>query len=110
LAGKVNHYYYSDDTIRSSEYQYPQPEYEGKLAEGYFVMGKDYNGETIHLAYKQPELGYRVKSGIDVYTLNNDAVFKDYWQSLSPLAVSYGSGAIDLFLEMFKKLPKKRII
>ena len=108
LASKVNHYYYSDDTIRSSEYKYPQPEYEGELPEGYFVMGQDYNGKTIHLAYKQSGVGYRVKSGLDVYTLNNDIVFKDYWQSLSPLAVSYGSSAIDLFFKEVQKAAQEK--
>jgi hypothetical protein len=103
LATKVNNYFYSDDTIRSGEYKYPQPEYEGKLPEGYFVMGNDYKGKTIHLAYKQSGVGVRLESGLDVYTLNNDLVFKDYWQSLSPLAISYGSSTIDLFFKEVQK-------
>lgn len=103
LAGKVNHYYYSDDTIRSVEYKYPQPEYEGKLPEGYFIMGQSYNGNSLHLAYKQPGVGFRLESGLDIYTLNNDLVFKDYWQSLSPLAISYGSSTIDLFFKEVQK-------
>jgi len=99
LAVKVNHYFYSDDTIRSSDYKYPQPEYEGKLPEGYFIIGQNYNGNQLHLAYKQPGIGFRLESGLDVYTLNNDLVFKDYWKNLSPLAVSYGSSVIDLFFK-----------
>jgi len=102
LAQYSNQYFFSRDTILSSDYIQPriidekQEDY-GQTYQRIYAWGKDENGNLFKLARIQPNLAKNLKE----YFLdeNDPKLNTDYWNHLAPKAVMYGAGMIKLFLE-----------
>ena len=108
-----NNYFYSPDTILSSEYKLPQPIFSeapelrnGKLT--FYVSGEDEDHNIFHLALiLKNDIGWRLTSGPSVFSLEDDQVLQDYWQRLSKKAVLNGAGVIDLFFKEVENAKSK---
>lgn len=106
LAKYSNNNFYSKDTIGiQSGYKLPEPETSEFLKKDgdYYYIGKyDENKNFYYLAvYKnyRKNLLIETKLNLVLKIEDEDKVVSDYWSRLSPKAVQYGAGVINLFFE-----------
>ena len=100
-ASYTNKYFYSEDTIRSLDYNSPQPLFD--RYEGVYLLGEDEDKSLFRLA-RRTGLVFRLLSGPDIYTLDDPLVLQDYWERLSPRAIAMASQVINLFFKEANRL------
>jgi len=106
LALYSNNYFFSADTIVNSRYSHPEvifpdvPEIDNGITK-FYLLGNDEKKQIFHLARKK--LGWRVQSGFNNYTIEDEKVLQDYWTRLAPQAVLNGAGVINLFFQEVEK-------
>ena len=102
-ANYSNNYFLSSDTIPPSKYKLPEidfpdtPEIDVDGIIRYFLIGHDEKGNLFHLAKKQTS--WRLQTGLNNYTLDDEVVLNDYWQRLSKKSVVNSAGVINLFFQ-----------
>ena len=109
LAKYSNKYFYSADTIGDFHYPFPQVSFPNvrevdKGISKVYILGRDEHKKLFHLARKK--LGWRIQSGFNNYTIDDDEVLQDYWSRLAPKAVLSGAGVINLFFQEVEKAKK----
>ena len=95
LANYSNNNFYSKDTIGLKGYKAPQPDYLRFYQGHYYGVKRDSQGEYFLSRKSGSSLLFANRYDI---TIDTPIVLHDYWQRLSPKAVSYGAGVIHLFL------------
>lgn len=99
MANYSNNSFYSRDTIGEEFYRDPKPDYIARDGE-YFYGFKIDDGKNYHLVNVQSK-NYFSWSESDIMTISDDKnkILTDYWSHLSPKAIQYGAGVIDLFFQ-----------
>ena len=106
-ANYSNNYFFSSDTIPPSKYKLPDvdfpdvPEIGTDKVVRFYLIGHDEKGDLFHLAKKQ--VSWRLQTGLNNYTLNDETVLNDYWQRLSKKSIINSAGIIDLFFKEVEK-------
>jgi endonuclease YncB( thermonuclease family) len=110
LATYSNNNFYSKDTIGiQSGYDSPQPDYPKNEGDYDYEYKEDPDGNTYKLAIAgKQSLFNSVVSNKETYVIatnktGGDVVLNDYWKLLSPKAVEYSAGVINLFFQEVEK-------
>lgn len=103
LAAYSNNNFYSKDTIGiQAGYSLPQPDTFERSGSIFYALGRDGEG-SYRLYAKSSGQSFLLENTFGV-SLQDDGVLKDYWERLSPKAVQYGAGVLDLFFQEAERL------
>jgi hypothetical protein len=100
LAAYSNNNFYSKDTVGiQSGFELPQSSTSYVSKDDFeYIMNKDNGGNEYFLSVNKRRKGSLIISNTNDLTVNDLTVKQSYWSLLSPKAVAYSAGIIDLFL------------
>lgn len=105
MANYSNNNFYSKDTIGEEFYKDPKPDYFVTAKDGgNYGMRVDLENGNYYLVRKNNDFAWTESFDGNI---NYNLVLNDYWSHLSPKAIQYGVGVINLFFQEVEKAKKE---